>query len=362
MKYIVALPGACARVLLLAGLWLGAAPVHGENPSLGPEIPSTRLRVVGGLAGVNLYRRHEEPFWTRTLPALTNGRVQAEIVPFDRAGINGQDMLRLLQSGVVPLGTVLLSFAASADPEFAAPDLAGLNPDIASMRRSIDAYRPLLKSMLRDRYGIELLSVYVYPAQVTYCRQPFATLADLRGRRVRVSGFSQADMMVALGAIPVHTSFAEIVDGVKRGSLECAITGTMSGNTIGLHEITRHVHAMAINWGVVLFGANTAAWNALPADLRTLLQRELPLLERRAWDEAERETREGLDCNIGAPGCVSGRKGTMVEVRETPQDAQRRREIFVDVVLPRWIERCGPQCASVWNLTIGPAIGIKAAR
>jgi hypothetical protein len=29
-------------------------------------------------------------------------------------------------------------------------------------------------------------------------------------------------------------------------------------------------------------------------------------------------------------------------------------------VLPRWIQRCGPPCAEVWNQTIGPAVGIDA--
>ncbi|HEY0858046.1 MAG TPA: TRAP transporter substrate-binding protein [Albitalea sp.] len=319
-----------------------------------------RLRVVGGLAGVNQYTRQEEPFWTKELPRLTGGKVSAEIVPFDRAGIRGQEMLRLMQLGVVPFGTALLSLSAAQEPVFAAPDLAGLSPDIKTARNVVSAFRPYLEKTLRERHGIELLAVYAYPAQVVFCNKPFASLADLNGRRTRISSPPQADLVEALGGVPVQTGFAEIMANMKSGNIECVVTGTMSGNTIGLPEVTTHVHSMAINWGLSVFGANAGAWNALPPELRDTLRRELPRLEQAIWAEAERETGDGIACNTGHPSCVDGRKGTMVEVKPSPTDDARRRTIFAGTVLKRWVHRCGAQCAEVWNETIGPAVGIEA--
>ena len=69
--------------------------------------------------------------------------------------------------------------------------------------------------------------------------------------------------------------FADILPSIRSGVVECAITGTLSGWQIGLNDVTSHVHAMAITWGVSLFGANRAAWAALPADIQALLRREL---------------------------------------------------------------------------------------
>ena len=325
----------------------------------GPAAP-VRLRIVGGLAGVNQYTRHEEPFWTRTLPALTQGKLSAEIVPFDRAGIRGQDMLRLLQLGVVPFGTAIVSISAAQDPIISAPDLAGLNPDMATLRKTVAAFRPHLEGALRSQFGIELLAVYVYPAQVTFCTKPLASLADLAKRRVRISSVAQADLVEALGATPVQMPFAELMPAMKSGALDCAITGTMSGNTIGLLDVTSHLHSMPISWGVQLFAANAAAWNALPSDMRAVLKRELPKLEQAIWAESERETGDGIACNIGADSCTGGRKGHMSEVKSTPTDERRRRELLAGTVLPRWIQRCGPNCAEVWNRTVGPVVGIDA--
>ena len=67
-----------------------------------------RMRIVGGLASLSQYVDYEEPFWKDRVPQLTHGRVRAEIAPFDRSGIRGQEMLQLMRLGVVPYGYVLL--------------------------------------------------------------------------------------------------------------------------------------------------------------------------------------------------------------------------------------------------------------
>jgi TRAP-type C4-dicarboxylate transport system substrate-binding protein len=319
-----------------------------------------RLRIVGGLAGLNQFTFHEEPFWSRELLRLSQGRYTAEVSPFDRAGIRAQEMLSLVQTGVVPFGTLLLGIAAGSAPELAAPDLAGLNPDINTLRRTVAAFRPYLVSMLRQRYGVEVLAVYTYPAQVAFCTKPFEGLRGLAGLRVRNSSAAQADLLEALGAKPTPTAFSEILPNLRAGNIDCAITGTMSGYTVGLHELTSHLQTTALTWGLTVFVAHGASWAALPADLKALLGRELPLLEKRIWDDAERETVEGVACNVGAASCSQPKKGRMSLVVASAEDDKLRRAIFANTVLPRWLQRCGAACAEVWNQTLAPVAGVMA--
>jgi TRAP-type C4-dicarboxylate transport system substrate-binding protein len=338
-------------MLLAAGAALAQAPAA--------VAPPLQLRIVGGLASLNQFTLHEEPFWTRRLPALTEGRVRAEIVPFDRAGIRRQDMLRLLQLGVVPFGTALLSGTITEDPLVGLVDLPGANPDMATLRRAVAAFRPVLSAHLRQVHGVELLAVYAYPAQVLFCKQGFAKLADLAGRRIRVSSPPQADFIEALGATPVLAPFAELLPRLKAGQLDCAITGTMSGNTIGLHQATSHLHTLPITWGLSLFVANKLAWSSLPADLQQLLQRELGKLEESIWADAERETGEGIACNAGQAGCKPAQRGHMVIVQPSAADHDRLRALLASTVLPRWVARCGPRCAEAWDNTLAPVVGVR---
>ena len=348
-----------AAGLLAAGAAAAATAAAAPPLSLAAPAP-VQLRIVGGLGGVNQYTRHEEPFWASTLPKLSGGQLQAEIVPFDRAGIRGQDMLRLLQSGAVAFGTALVNLSSAQDPMIAAMDLPGMNPDMASLRRNVAALRPAMAAHLRARFGIELLAVYAYPAQVLFCDKPLASLDDLRGRRVRVSSAPIADLFEALRAVPVLVSFADILPRMRAASLDCVVTGTMTGNTIGLHELTRHLHPAAISWGVSIFAANGTAWAGLAPQTRLLIQRQLPQLEQAIWEEAERETAEGLACNQGQAPCGSGRRGRMQLVVDTPADRQRLRDLLSTAVLPRWLERCGTPCATLWNANVAPLNGLRA--
>ena len=341
--------------------WLAGALLlfAGSIARAQPQGPIT-LRLVGGLGGVSQYMRFEEPFWRDHIPALTGGQVQTSIQASDRSGIRGQEMLQLMRLGVVPFGTALLAVVSNEEPEFNAIDLPAVSPDMATLRRTVADYRPHLQALLAERYDTELLAVYTYPAQVLFCRQAFRGLSDLAGRRVRTSSVGQSEMMTALGAVPVVIPFAGIASAMRAGVVECAITGTLSGNAIGLHEITTHVHDFAVTWGLSVFGANRAAWNALPEALRATLRREIASLERRVWDAVEQETGDGLACNAGRPGCANGQRGAMTIVPASEADQALRRRLLTGTVLPGWARRCGPDCSEAWNRFLAPGLGVQA--
>lgn len=320
-----------------------------------------RIKIVGGLADVRQFTTFEEPFWRERIPAATGGRVVADIAAFDRSGIRGQEVLQLMRLGVVPFGTALLALAATEEPELNGADLMAASPDIAALRRNVDAYRPHLRRVLAERYGLELLAIYTYPAQVLFCRTAFRGLADLTGRRVRTSSVGMSEALAALGAIPVVTPFAEVMPAMRGGQVECAVTGTLSGNGIGLHEVSTHVHSFALSWGLSLFAANRTAWLGIPAELRGIIAREIGVLEARIWDAAAEETGEGLACNTGAASCRMGRRGRMAMVPVSGEDEALRLRLLRETVLPGWVLRCGNDCADAWNQTIGPELGVMAS-
>ncbi len=345
--------GAIAMLLAVSSL-----PALAQTAS--PAEAPIRLKVVGGLADVSQYLRYEEPFWRRRLPEASGGRIQAEIAPFDRSGIRAQEMLALMRLGVVPFGTALLAVVSTEEPEFNAVDLPTVNPDMAALRRTVALYRPHLEELLAERYDVELLAVYTYPAQVLFCRTEFSGLSDLAGRRIRTSSVGQSEMFAALGATPVVIPFGETLAALRSGVVECAVTGTLSANAIGLHEVTTHMHAMAITWGLSVFGANRTAWNGLPDWARNLIRREVAGLEREIWDAAEVETGEGFACNAGRPSCTSGRRGTMAIVPVSEADQARRLRLLTETVLPGWVRRCGEACVNAWNTRLAPSLGVTA--
>lgn len=343
------------RLVLLAVLLSGYCSATRADSQI-------QLKVVGGLANVSQYEHLEKPFWQSKIETISHGRISAEIHSFDKSGLPGQEMLQLMRLGVVNYGTVLLALVSADEPELNAVDLPGLSPDIQALRKTVQAYRPQLDAILKDKFNVKLLAIYTYPAQAVFCAKRFTRLQDLAGRRVRTSSVGQSEMMAGLGAVPVLLPFNEMVKAVRTGVVDCAITGTLSGNEIGLSKVTSYVSPMAISWGLSVFGANLAAWQSLPPDVRSTLRSALAGLEQDVWAAAARETVEGLACDTGGPGCAGHQPSHMNLVPITPADEAARKQLLVHTVLPKWIERCGPECSSAWNKALGPLLHLETPR
>lgn len=353
----------CSAVRAGTVAWMLVGYFAISTPSAGNAADAAiQLKVVGGLAGVNQYTKFEEPFWMQEVPRLTDGRMQAEIHPFDRSGLPGQEMLQLMRLGVVPFGTALLAQVSGDEPELNAVDLPMLNPDIGSLRKTVELYRDHLHETLLQKYGIELLGIYAYPAQVLYCNRHFTSLRDLSGRRIRTSSVGQSEMMSALKAIPVMTPFSGIVSAIKAGAVDCAITGTMSGNEINLPAATSYISPLAISWGLSFFGANRQAWDQLPPDIRGVLRGGIHKLELSIWEGADRETAAGLACNTGSSSCAGGKIFDMHLVPLTTEDDALRKQLLTQSILPSWIQRCGNDCVTAWNRTLGPILRIQISQ
>jgi TRAP-type C4-dicarboxylate transport system substrate-binding protein len=356
----IAMPAALVAAGLLTATTSAIATQEPVKQEPAKQAEPIVLRIVGGLGGVRQYSDLEAPFWQQRLPHETGGRISGTIHPFDRSGLRGQEMLQLISLGVVPFGTALLALVGGDEPELGAMDLPGLNPDVQALREVVDRFRPRIERILAERYSIELLGVYTYPAQVMFCREAFTGLDDLKGRRIRTSSVGQSEFVAAVGAIPVITPFAELVDAVKNRVVDCAITGTLSGHQIGLSQVTTHIHEMSLSWGLSFFGANSAAWSALPDDVRQTLRTKITSLESDIWEAAQHDTQFGIACATGAATqCGPVPAGRMTRVPTSANDIKIRYETLKGTILPRWIERCGTDCMHAWNSLLAGSVGLQ---
>jgi hypothetical protein len=61
----------------------------------------------------------------------------------------------------------------------------------------------------------------------------------------------------------------------------------------------------------------------------------------------------------GLAMCPGSGSGRMTRVPLTDDDKARSRELLREVVLPRWIARCGAPCVVGWNATLAACIGLS---
>lgn len=340
-------------LLLAATAW---SPI-----ALAQDIPTTRLKVVGGLSNLSLYNDFEKPFWTKTIPEASGGKITADIKGFNEMGLKGPEMIRLMSQGVIEFGTSTLAYFAADNPINEAIDLAGLASDAKTARAITEAFTPAYEAFYA-RSGIKVLGFSTYPAQVIFCNAPLSGLADLKDKKVRTSSRTQAEFVEALGGSSVTMAFGEVVPALQNRVVDCAITGSLSGYSAKWYEVSTHLYQLPVNWNQQIHAVNQKAWNRLAPAVQQLITKEFKAFTDQVWEAAERQTQEGYDCNAGTAACTREAKGRMVLV--TPSDADRAllKKVLDDAVLPKWAARCDAQCVAAFNDKVAPIVGLTATR
>ena len=142
-------------------------------------------------------------------------------------GLKGPEVLRLMGQGVIEIGATVMGYLASDDPTNEAIDLAGLVTQVGTARAITEAAKPMYDKLFAAKFGVKLLGFGTYPAQVLYCNAEIKGLADVKGKKVRVAGRSQAELIAALGGTPVTMAFGEV---------HCRIDGD-GANGLGLGSV-----------------------------------------------------------------------------------------------------------------------------
>ncbi|MDH2328665.1 TRAP transporter substrate-binding protein [Cereibacter sp. SYSU M97828] len=328
--------------------YLTLAAILAAQTAAAQTLPETQVNVVGNLGTTTQSRLLETPFWTQKVTELSDGAITARFRPMNELGLKGPEIFGMVSKGVMNVATGAMGHHSGHDPINDGNDLAGMSSNFDEFETATRAFFPILEGYYRERLGLQLLSLHSYQAQVAYCGVPLTGLADLRGKRVRTSGASQADFIAYLGGSPVDMAFGEVQQALDQGVIDCAITSTVGGYTARWYEGSSHILDLPINFGAGATVANAAWFDGLDPSVQTFLKTELASLMDQMWDQNRREDREGIACNTAGP-CSLGDPAGLVLVTPTLEDLALQQQAFTEAVLPGWLARCGDDCEGVYE-------------
>lgn len=337
-------------------LALALLPAIASN-AVAQDIPKTQFNVVGSIGILSMYKDMEAPFWSKSVVAASGGSITATIKPFNELGFKGGELFNLVSNGTVQMAHQVLAYTSGSVPTNEAADLVGVVGSVKELHTVAKSFRSYHAKYLEEKHGVKLLGYGTYQSQVVYCREPFSSIADLKGRKVRASGASQQVFIKHIGGSPIGLSFGEVPTAMANGVVDCAITGALSGFLAKWHEPANFVSAMPINHGLIAHIANLKWWNSLDAKVQKVIATGLLDLEDKMFALAATETADGLACNTGGQ-CSYGDAAKLTLVPVSDADLAIRNEAVTAAVLPAYKARCGQDCATAWNDTIGKTMGI----
>jgi TRAP-type C4-dicarboxylate transport system substrate-binding protein len=355
----------------LAGLGAGGAlaqtdpAAEAELKKLAQDLPKTKIRVLGIWSNTPAWSLLQKPFWSQQVPALSGGKIEVELVSMTELNMQGPEAFRHLKAGLVDIVDMIANYAAGDAPELDGMDLAGVAPDVDLEVKAINAYAPAVRSKLENVVGVVPLAMGPSLAQVFWCKGDVKSLDDLKGKKIRGSSATLADLVKGLGGTPITMSFGEVPSALQRGVIDCVITGTLSGNTGKLFEVADHIYPLIVGWAPWIRAANKASWDKLDPKVRAWLQLATDKVFVPAANKLARDaTNQGLWCSAGDSRCEwAGQHGiakaNMKLVDVSDADKKTLAAVVEKNVLPNFAKSCGPDCTKKWNDTIGNVMHLK---
>lgn len=333
---------------ILAATTALAAPAFAED-----------LSVVGSWSSLPLHKSYESPFWGTTLPAA--GDFNVELTTHNQMSLGLGDIYPLLGQGVYDVAMTVADYAVSDAPELEGLDVPLIALSADEARAMVDAARPMVSEIYRDRFNSHVLAIAPYPPQVVFCNAEISSLADLTGLKVRASGRMTAKLLEALGAEGVNVSFSEVPGALQKGVVDCAVTGAGSGYSAGWWEVSSHLLPIPLGgWDPVVTAINLDKWNGMSAENQALLTDQIKTgFEDLAWASAQDALVNDIACLTGNGECPSGDARSMTLVDVSDEDFARARDILTSEVLPEWAERAGGDWATRWNDSVGKVVGVE---
>ncbi len=106
-----------------------------------------------------------------------------------------------------------------------------------------------------------------------FCTTPVTTLADLKGKKLRMPGSVHSDWAKSIGAVPVNVPSSEMYSGLEKGQLDCASNTIEQLKTSSLWDVAKHTTLveLGIYYAGYQWGMNKDFWTGLTDEQRRIM-------------------------------------------------------------------------------------------
>ena len=190
------------------------------------------------------------------------GAIQIDLYPNGALGRNPLAQAQMVLDGVADIAWVVASYTPGRFAENEVLELPGLFRDL---REATLVYTRLVASGslkgYEDFYPVGTFGTAPYSVHM---RQPIASIADLKGKKVRTSGATDAASLKALGAVPIGMPITEVAEAVSRGTIDGSTAHPSVLFDFGVVRVTNHHYFTRLGIVPVAMLMNRKKFDSLP--------------------------------------------------------------------------------------------------
>ena len=199
-----------------------------------------------------------------------------------------------LQRGQIPIGEIRLGIYGNEDPMYILAGLPFISPDYSSAWLLKDVQMGYLQEKLGKK-GLMILYTSPWPGQGFYTKTPVNSVADFKGKKLRIYSTATQQMGSMLGFNATILPFAEIPQAFSTGLIEALFTSPQTGIDIQAWDNTKH-----FTYAGAIFSKNAVvvskkAFNALSKNDQANMLAAAKRAELRGWEMSAETTKKQID-------------------------------------------------------------------
>jgi TRAP-type C4-dicarboxylate transport system substrate-binding protein len=225
--------------------------------------------------------------WGAKVKEKSGGRLEIRVHPASSL-YPGPELIPAVLDGRSEIGTVLASYLTDVLLEMGPLELPFMTSSIEEHKKAAMQLRAFYTEMLAKK-GLKLLAINTWPSQQLFSTVPIRTVADWKGKKIRVYGADSANVTRLLGGAPINIAFGEVYTALEKKTVDGAMTSATNAEPMKFFEVAKfldywYIAGAAQEWLV----ANQKAWDALPKDLQQVVLDAIKEvnLEEKEWADA----------------------------------------------------------------------------
>ncbi len=231
--------------------------------------------------------------WINEVEKRTGGKVNITYFPGGTLG-KGPEIYGHVLKGVTDIGFCLFAYTRGRFPVMEAVDLPLGYPTGFCATKVINRFYKKFKPKELDE--VHLLYLHAHGPGLLHSKRPVRTMADLRGMKIRCTGFS-AKVAKALGGVPVAMGQGGAYEALQKGVVEATLSpmevlkGWKQAEVI---KSTTECFSVGYTTGFYVV-MNKNKWEGLPRDAQkvmTKVSNEWIEKHGEGWDGTDEEGRK----------------------------------------------------------------------
>jgi TRAP-type C4-dicarboxylate transport system substrate-binding protein len=202
----------------------------------------------------------------------SGGRVTAEIYPAGQLGSIPR-MIESTQLGSIQIFMSPPEFFVGLDPRFELLSAGGLiESEQHAVRVAADPEFSKAFLAIGANRGLIGVGLFIAGPAAFATRMPFRTLADLKGRKIRIlaSPF-QTEQMARLGATGVPMSLGDVLPALQQGTIDGSLAHPGIFTTFRYYDLTKYMNETAHAFTFSFVAMSKRWFDTLPADLQPIV-------------------------------------------------------------------------------------------